>query len=227
VKSIKMFALSAIAAVVAVAAVGVASAGATPEHPLIGLCKTNTPILCAAANQFHVPSGGSIGTLSEATNPILEGTLTEKCATSKTEFKTSEEDKTTLNGQVTKLTFTGSCTPCTTVTTLGLPYTAKLSGSGEDYVLTSSGGAELTGCTFGVTCKFEGTGVTLLGVNTASGAEFKAEKEELKQTGGSAFFCGSTGKWSANYKITGVDLYNSSGALIAEDKGAAWLTLLK
>ncbi|HWA52617.1 MAG TPA: hypothetical protein VG816_00445 [Solirubrobacterales bacterium] len=204
-----------------------AVASATPEDPLIGLCKTNTPILCASGSLFHVPSGGSIGVLTEAKNPILKGTLTEKCNTSLSQFKTSEEDKTVLNGQITNLTFTGSCTPCSTVKTLGLPYTAKLSGSGEDYVLSSSGGAELSGCTFGVTCKFEGTGVTLLGVNTAEGAEFKAEEEELKQTGGNAFFCGSTGKWTANYKVIGVDLYNSSGTLLEEHKGPAWITLLK
>jgi hypothetical protein len=226
VKRTKMFGLATLAlAMVALAAAAVAVA--TPEHPLIGLCKTNTPVLCEAANQFKVPVGGSLDVLTEALNPTLKGTLSEKCDKSLSTFNTKEEDKTVLNGTVSALTFTGNCSPCTTVKVLNLPYTAKLSGSGEDYVLSSSGAAELTGCTFGVTCKFEGTGVTLLGKNTAAGAEFKAEEEELKQTGGSAFFCGSTGKWTANYKVIGVDLLNSSGGLIAEHKGAAWLTLLK
>jgi hypothetical protein len=228
VKSMKMFALIAIAALAAVAAVATAAAVASVEDPAVGLCKVkpNEKGLCPEASRFVVPVGGSLGTLVEATNPVLEGTLTEKCATSKSEFKTSEQDKKVLKGQVTKLTFTGSCTPCTTVTAVGLPYAATLEGNGTDYVQTSSGGASLTGCTFGLSCKFEGKNVTLLGANTAEGAEFKAEKEELEQTGGSAFFCGSTGKWSANYKVTAVDLYNSKGELTTEHKGPAYLDLL-
>src|SRR5262245_40992670 len=105
-----------------------AVASASVEDPFIGLCKKNPEkSLCASADQFHVPSGGSVGVLTEAKSPILKGTLTEKCNTSQSQFKTSEEDKEVLNGQITNLTFTGSCTPCTTVKTLGLPYTAKLS----------------------------------------------------------------------------------------------------
>jgi len=223
-----MFGVALLAMAVSMFAASVV-ASASPSDPFIGLCKVlpKGEELCPSVSQFHVPVGGSIDVLSEAKNPILKGTLTEKCNTSLSTFNTKEEDKEVLNGQVTALSFTGSCTPCTTVKTLGLPYTAKLSGSGSDYVLTSSGGAELTGCTFGVTCKFEGTGVTLLGVNSAEGAEFKAEEEELKQTGGNAFFCGSTGKWTANYKIIGVDLLDSAGKLIEEHKGPAWIVLLK
>lgn len=225
-KSMKIFALIAVAALAA-AAFATASAVASPEDPAVGLCKVNPgEKLCPEASRFLVPTGGSLGTLVEAKNPVLEGTLTEKCEKSNSEFKTSEQDKEVLNGQVTKLTFTGNCTPCTTVTALGLPYTATLAGNGTDYVQTSSGGASLTNCTFGLSCKFEGKNVTLLGVNTAEGAEFKAEKEELAQTGGSTFFCGSTGKWSANYKVTAVDLYNSKGELTTEHKGTAYLTLL-
>jgi len=225
-KSFKMLAIAVMVAAAAMAAIGVASASATPEDPFIGLCKANEEVLCKAENLIHVPAGGSLGTLAEAKNPVLVGALTEKCETSKSEFKTSEEDKEVLHGQVTKLTFEGNCTPCKKVTSLGLPYTATLASAGTDYVQTSSGGAELTECTFGVRCEFKGENVTLLGKNTAEGAEFKAEEELLKQTGGNTFFCGSTGKWTANYKVTAVYLYNSSGGLIAEDKGPLWLTLL-
>jgi hypothetical protein len=220
-----MFGLVMVAAV-AVMAFAATAAMATEQDPFIGLCKKNEPLLCLSGNQFHVPTGGSIDVLTEAKNPILQGTLTEKCEKSLSTFTTSEEHKKVLNGQVSNLTFTGSCSPCSTVKVLNLPYTANLAGSGEDYVLTSSGAAELTGCTFGVTCKFEGTGVTLLGSDTAEGAEFKAEAEELKQTGGNAFFCGSVGKWTANYKVIGIDLLNAEKKLIEEHKGPAWIYLL-
>jgi hypothetical protein len=229
VKTIKMFGLVAAAVVAAMAFIG-SSTAAAAEHGGIGLCKANEPLLCAEGNLVKVPSGGSIDVLTTAEAPVLKGTLTEKCNTSTSTFNTSEEMKNPVVGQVTELTFTGSCTPCSTVKTLGLPYEGKLSmaeeGEAGDWVLTSSGGAELSGCTFGVTCKFEGTGVTLLGKNTASGLEFKAEEEELKQTGGSTLFWGSTGKWTANYKAAVADLLNAKKEIIAKDS-PVWLTLLK
>jgi hypothetical protein len=183
-KSIKTFGLAVAAAGAVIALIGAGSAMAA--HDKIAVCTTNTPILCSVANRLKVPAGGSIDTLLLAVGVVIKGTLTEKCDQSLTTFKTEEEEKEVLNGQITFLTFTGNCSPCATVKVLNAPYTAKLA---------------ISGCTFGVTCKFEGTAVTLLGVNAAEGAEFKAEEEELKQTGGSAFFCGSTGKWTANYKI--------------------------
>lgn len=228
VKTMRMFGLVVVAAIAAMAFIG-SSTAAAEIHEGIGLCKANEPILCKAGNLITVPSGGSIDVSMTAEAPILKGTLTEKCNTSATTFNTTEEDKNPVLGHVTALSFSGACTPCSTVKTLGLPYEAKLSmtepGETGDYVLTSSGGAELSGCTFGVTCKFEGTGVTLLGKNTTSGIEFKAEEEELKQTGGSALFCGSVGKWTANYKGAVVELLTAKKETIKDSP--VWLTLLE
>lgn len=151
---------------------------------------------------------GTIDTIStltaKATNPALTGFLKETCEESKTKVK-SEGNAEGAKATVEELTFTGNCKPCSTVTTNGLPYTGKItmagSGSKEPYFLESKGEATLTGCPFGVKCKFATNNAKLklvLGANLA-GNEFRAENVPLTLVEGSAFFCGETGTWNANY----------------------------
>jgi hypothetical protein len=196
---IKVLGLAAFSALAAMAVLGAGTASAV-THDQLGLCKKLELVLCT--DLIPVGSGHFVG---NATNPVLEGTLAEKCASSFAKgLVTSALDATLMTVKIDELTFT-SCSPCSTVTVNNLP----LSGTGQmgtllgsDFTLTSKGNATLSNCTFGLTCKFGSESVTSL-VEMAEGGEsvLNTNKAVLNFEGGSEFFCGKTGKWNAKYGL--------------------------
>ena len=113
-----------------------------------------------------------------------------------------------LEGEITSVTFAGTCKPCSTVTMSGTPYPVKVihDETGEHLFLLIATGkirAKFTGCPLGVTCTFE-TGEVHLDANNRPGSTplILTLKNELKLVEGSAFACGSVGKWDANYVVT-------------------------
>jgi hypothetical protein len=186
---IKMLGIAAMLALTAMAFVGATSASASIKE--LTMCKAHEN-LCKKANILREIHG-------TATNPVLLGNLNEKCTSSLVVLKeTGLATTTTITGQVTTLTFTG-CSPCTTVTT-SPPYAA----SATKTAFTSAGSAVLGGCPFGINCKFGTKGTALEYGKNAEGlvTEAIAKEEVLTLEEGSAFFCGSSGKWDAVYKLT-------------------------
>lgn len=201
----KMLGLAALGAVAAMALLGTGSAfaEAEPAHHRVGLCEKQELLLCEAKWLIPVASGQLLG---KATNPVLEGTLAEKCTSSLAKGKiTGELDELKqLKGQIDSLTFTG-CSPCKNVKVNNLPLAAELTMAtigGSDWVFISKGNADLTECAFGLTCKFGSEKVTSLVEMTETGAVLNTNKAELQFEGGSEFFCGKTGKWNAKYALT-------------------------
>jgi len=189
-----------VAAAMAVMAFGASSASAAIDTCL-GFT-SNVSALTAAECTAH---GGTIHTESskitftaKATNPILKGSLEEKCNESNTTTKTKGDG--TPGIEVTALTFTGGCTPCPTVDTTP-PYAGTIVHEGGSFFLKVPGSATLLGCFGFATCKFSSEAVTLKFVAGANHTnnEFRAEAEKLTGPGG---LCGSTGTWTANYVVS-------------------------
>jgi hypothetical protein len=200
VRFIKTLGLAMVAAIAAMAFVAAAGAQAA-VHDQVGLCKKAELLLCS--DLIPVDSGQLLGT---ATNPKLVGNLEEVCESSKAVAsatgKLDEVGK--LKFSITSLTFTG-CKPCSTVT-VATPLAGELTMEtigGENWKYKSAGNAKLTGCPFGVTCKFGTTGAN-------TDIEYGPNKEDailntletvLTLEEGSAFICGSSGKWIAKYLL--------------------------
>lgn len=202
----KILGLAAFAAMSAMAFIGASAASAAPGD--IDVCLFSLPNNPALTEAGCKAVGGTIHTksskvkyTSKATNPILKGTLEEKCNESNTTVESKGDGTNGLT--VTSLSFTGSCTPCSEVETFA-PYSGEVIMEGENYFLKTSGGAKIKSCPFGVNCKFGSTNVTLKYVPGAGmgNNEFRAEAEELKLEEGSKLLCGSTGKWTANYVVS-------------------------
>lgn len=203
-KFIKMLGLSAVAVAAVMAFVGATSASANPID--VCLYSTGTPSGLTKAGCESVK--GTIDTeatkvtyQAKATNPVLAGSLSEKCNESNSTTTTKGDGTPGL--EVTALSFTGACTPCSSVDTF-TPYAGKVTHDGTNFLLESSGSAKLLGCPFGVSCKFGSSKITLKYVPGAghTNNEFRAEKETLNLEEGSAFICGSTGTWTANYVVS-------------------------
>jgi hypothetical protein len=217
--------LAAAATVLAAMALMVPGVASAQGHSAIAACKQNEPILCSEKNQVFLPVGGWGLLLSEAKNVKFEGTLSEECSSSSIVVKTSESHTNPIKGEITSLVFSG-CKPCTTATSFP-PYAGSLSmtNGSEDYVVSGAGSMKLSGCPFGVTCKFGTSSLELLVKNTKTGATLFAEKETFKLEEGSAFFCGSTGTWTGTYTAGSGHVVDSSGKVIETYK-QGWLSLV-
>ena len=193
----KMFGLASLAAIAAMAFLGASSASA--EFKKLTLCKVQQK-LCKAENLW----GANQEVVAKATNPVLKAAITQKCNESNTKGvgKQGSADADSTPSEITTLSFTGSCTPCSTVTTLGLPYSAELAMEGENDYLISSGEATLSGCPFGVTCTFGNSGVKLDTVEGTSPKVVANEEVLVFKKGTGEFFCGSKGTWTADYAVS-------------------------
>jgi ketopantoate reductase len=198
---IKMLGLAAFASIAAMAFVGVTTAAAVDN---VVLCTKNTsPNLCVAGGGTVLPKGTVVLATNEGT-PVLKGVLKEECKSSSVVGETSEEKGNPLNGKVTSVTFTNSCTPCSTVTMKLAPYTSHLNVAAEDkFTLTTLNIlAELSKCTFlNLTCNFVAEAVTVNVVNAATGALLETKNSTLNFEGGSGgeSLCGKVGTWEASY----------------------------
>jgi hypothetical protein len=202
-----MLSLVAMAAAMATALIGATSASAAPIDICLftkGEAKTLDAAGCnAVGGTIHTEEKGKpkVTFKAKAANPVLAGALSEKCNESNSTSVTKADGTPGL--EVTALSFTGACSPCSSVDTFA-PYNGSVIMEGENYFLKSSGSAKLLGCPFGVTCKFGSTNITLKYVPGPKHLfnEFRAEKETLNLEEGSALICGSTGTWTANYVVS-------------------------
>jgi hypothetical protein len=208
---IKMLGLAAFSALAAMAFLGAGTASAV-VHSQYGLCKAEKLVLCTAANLIPVGSGTLLGT---ATNPTLEGTLTETCekGTVKGKITGVLDEVGQLKGEIPKesVTFTG-CKPCTVVTVENLPYAAELkmlTNGGElltwpwELIVKGKIKATLDKCIFGAgSCIFEAAEIKGSITHTATGSTATI-LEPLTWVGGSLGegFCGKTGLWNAKYAL--------------------------
>jgi hypothetical protein len=201
-----MLGVAAFAAMVVTAFIGATAATAAPGDIDLCLYTSGTPALTeegclSVKGTIDTKSSPKVTFTAKATNPILKGTLEEKCNESNTTTETKGDG---TNGfLVTALSFTGSCTPCTKVKTFA-PYSGEIIMEGETYFLKSTGGAKLEGCPFGVNCKFGSKNITLKLVYGVAhlGNEFRAEEEPLTLEEGSKLLCGANGTWTANYAVS-------------------------
>jgi len=243
VRLIKMLGLAVVAAIASMAVVGIGTASAG-VHESIGFCLQNEGLLCAPANLIDPPEGGLLLILAHAELAELKNnaffSTPEKC---KSDTGISVKGKTALHpewgtmhnpilGEVVELTFTECSGPCKKAEAQGLPWKGKLqmsSPTGTWDLVSEEGGALLSECTFGTSCKYgvpTGGTVTLKGEDTLSGAVTKAEGVELKYQGGSGEgVCGSKGTWTASYAARPIHLKNSSGGDIGLHEHW-WYTLL-
>ena len=228
-KLMKILGLAMIAAVAVTAFAG--SASAARLHPLIKFCKAQELLLCANANTLETKGtlkGLQIGTGS------LEGTINQKCTggtiegtTEPTSVEGPGAEESRLLGKTSKLTFTG-CEPCKKITTTP-PFTTNLRHTSETeeeakklWLLEGSGNATFEECTFGVKCKFKATELKPAPFieMTATESIVNTNKAEMQLEEGSAFFCGSVGKWNAKYKL---ELELTAGGTVHN----VWPTLCK
>jgi len=203
-KYVKMLSLAAVAAIAAMAFVGASSASAATEE--VSLCKAEETE-CAAANVY----GAGTVLKAKSTNAILKGTLTEKCNESNTEAEiTSAGGMATgsLLGTINALSFTGSCSPCTTVTVENLKYVwhllHKTSPTLKWILDVLKPRAHLSGGLFCPSegCTFEAENVELEAVGSNTAPELIATEAPIPLVAGPKSLCGEVGKWSANYIVS-------------------------
>jgi hypothetical protein len=210
VKLTKILGLAAVAAMAAMAFAG--SASAARLHPLVRLCLKAELLLCTAANSVELK--GTLKGLQVGTG-TLEGTLNQKCTggeiTGSTGAMAESGEESWLAGEIKTLTFTG-CEPCTKITSTG-GFATKLRHPKEGaeeaklWFLQGGGNAIFEKCPFGINCKFGSTSLKPEPYIEMETGLINTDKAELKLEEGSAFFCGSTGKWNAKYKVD-LDLGN-------------------
>lgn len=204
---IKMLAFAAIAALAATALMAASSASAAQIDKCLLQANSKLKSLSQAECESH---NGIIDTTSVLTShsssPELIGTVKEICEKSSISMKSvgsAEGAKATIEA----LTFEGACKPCTSVIASGLPYTGKMTMSGEAYSLEIEGKATaiitLTGCPLGAKCSFSMSSTAklplTLNTTTYEGHEFSAKGVGLKFVGGSEAFCGEVINWTAGY----------------------------
>jgi hypothetical protein len=207
VRLIKMLGLAMVAAAAVMAFVGASTALAVHFEVL---CKENPVELCGPdkllpkGTILHAALEPLVNAKGEKQlHGVLLGQTNELCNESSVSGKVTQTSE--ILGEITAVTFTGGCTPCSTVTMEGLPYKVKVVHDlvGEHLwllLITGSIKAKFTGCPLGVSCTFETKEVHLDATNTAAGEPLILTLEnELTRVAGSEFFCGNTGKWDANY----------------------------
>lgn len=203
-----MLGLAAVAALATMAFVAATSASAN----VIDFCLTTAKVKeltkaeCDKVKGVIDSKSEKIHWKAKATNPELKGTLTETCEKSDAlgYILAGLESGKTGTFVVETLSFTGSCSPCTTVTVNGLPYTGdiKMDPAGT-YLAESPGSATISGgffC-FGNVCRFGTTSASLELVSTEEDTvnKFVAEEPLTVESGG--VFCGTTGTWKATYTV--------------------------
>jgi hypothetical protein len=205
---IKMFSLAALTAVVGMAFIGASSALAVLDPETV-ICKSNVE-LCPEAE--ILPKGAVITAvaLEGEKAPILLGQINEKCkkSTIKVEISSTGGMGQPLKGKEPTggggLTFS-ECSPCSTVTASAGEGTLEMTGANL-WSLNTSGSTKFSNCTFGVSCAFSGSAVSLTAQNDAAagGLLVLAEKAgPFKLTEGSKLLCGETGTWDAHYIAKG------------------------
>jgi len=199
VRNIKMLGLAVVAVAAFTSFIGVSSAAAAP-HELIGLCGAEELVLCKSP----LTAPQTITGTQEGNGVFVGGIFgTEECTGGTSTGKVEKVDTNPLVIKNLTFVFTG-CTPCTKVTVETIAE-AKVSMNtvlGNDWVLTGKGGAKFEGCPLGAKCKFGGSEVKTLIEMGGGKAWVNTNGTALKLEEGSAFLCGSEGKWTAKFNLT-------------------------
>jgi hypothetical protein len=194
--------LGTIAAFATMACVGASSASAA-THEVIQLCKAQELLLCATTNLIKHPLKGRF--LDLAGKGTFKGLFTITCTSGmgdSNEFAFGEKE---IKEELVALTFTGCEGGCTKVE---VKTAKRLIHTDLNLLiyrrLTHEVKVKFTGCTFGVTCTFEGN-LNLEIRMDAEGMFVDAGKENqsFKFVEGTKAFCGETGVW--NEGITRLD----------------------
>jgi hypothetical protein len=225
-RSIKAIGVGVLAVLAVIAAAGVGTANA--EDTNVTKCRFKEP-LCQQKNVIAPPAGGALVLLAQSTTePVIKtGFSTVKCGTSKLTGVTKKEMGDPLVGEITGLVFS-SCTGCKEVAAVGLGYESHVDMESEepgaDFALTFKLTLKLTGCSLGLTCKYNTKEILYLTVNTETGEpQLLANEQLLLREPGQSELCSETASLSASYKST-VDLQNEHGENIGEHK--FWWSLL-
>ncbi len=214
-----MLALAVTAALAVMAFVAAGSASAQEKH-LVVICEVPTKVgeLCPENKLYkHITVKAELEKLGEVKHAVLLGNVNELCEQSIVEGKTTQTSP--VLGEITNVTFTTGCKPCSTVTVSGYPFPVEIIHDEEAgvhlWLLIATGKirAKFTGCPFGVTCTFEAKEIHLDVENKETTPLVLTLENELTRVEGSELFCGNVGKWDANYLIT-----SPSPAYLALDK---------
>ncbi|HEX7245668.1 MAG TPA: hypothetical protein VF245_08905 [Solirubrobacterales bacterium] len=182
-----MIGLASIAAVAAMAFIGASSASATT------LCLKNLlPCLTGAEERKTEVNG--VSTDSKFTG----GLFTQTCKNNKMHAEVTNTAGEGAANVAATLTFNTECSPCKKVTASVESASLQWTPETMNGVVTGTGHAVFSECSFGAECQFGGTGVKL----TVEGNETNAKvlaNVKLKLEKGSAFVCGSEGVWTATF----------------------------
>lgn len=191
----KTLVLALLAAISATVLLSPAVAQATSD---IVMCKAEEEPVCSGPSwgEKLLKEGG-------ASDTVFKGAFEEKCKKSELHAKVLTNNNTILAVDIEKLTYS-ECTPCTTVTVVGLPYGGEVNVDAKDkYSWITPFVVEFSGCLMAMKCKFETSPLSLSIDNLFTGQHILlAIEEEIGFSGGSAVFCGKSTKWSATYTIT-------------------------
>ncbi len=207
----KMLGLATIAAVAAVAFIGIGSA--TAVH-LVVVCLEDPAGLCPKGKLkeagLGLPILGKLEALpTEKVHTVLLGALNVLCENSTIGGRITKSSP--LHGIITELTIS-SCTPCSRVAALNLPYLVKfhhdLTGEHLWLMLVEQDSetkpilVEVENCLTGNICNYKAEKVHLDVKNTAGGLPLVLSLENVfTYESGPKLFCGTEGKWDANYLV--------------------------
>jgi hypothetical protein len=209
VRLIEKASLGAMLILVAIGSVGVVSASAGTAGMCLGFLEYDKNGKATCNGKFHIDE--VVAFKAKASKPKIESSLAETCKESNLELSINLAEELGKEGslKVTALTFAGECTPCSTVEVTGLPYVqgkfAMPSEAQDDFVLESNAGSiTMSGCPFGITCKFSTKKANLkyraAAANSMTENAFEAEGVKMEVQGSE--LCGSTASWFAKYVVS-------------------------
>jgi hypothetical protein len=209
-KLIKLTLLAAIAAVSATAFIGASTASAL--HPWYHICAENTLLGCAKRVKHPL-----LGRIVPVVGPgLFKAGFEIKCTkgAGKSNLVSSQQEN-AFKATLEELNFSecsGGCTKVKVITPQAVELNMATDG-GSDYRLKSNNAkVEFFECTFGVKCKFEGNLNLAVGMD-AEGYFADPAGTAFSLIEGSAFLCGSTGKWESGRTRIGWQLDDVAGTV--------------
>ena len=202
-KHLKILGLAVVAAMALTAFVGVGTAAAGPTELYVGHTTAGNTDNTGGVEIHATIAAGTSALLSDTS-----GELADTCKASTVLGKTTNTTATTLDGNISSLTW-GECDfPTKTLTgkegSLDITYVGDKNADGQGDGTVTGTGSEVTVLVFGFIDCIYGTGAgTHLGTlsgSTAGHASLAINATIELQSGG--FGCPETTKWVANYTVT-------------------------
>lgn len=204
-RSLKMLGLLTALALTAMALVGAGSAAAgTQVTGCLGTLEIKDGQM-KCVGEYDLKSNMNIN--ASASESAFEGGFSESCGKSNLAMvlTTGKEAGTEGMLNVTGLSFSGECKPCSKVEATGLPYsngTVLMPSESENSFAFETGAINMTmsGCPLSISCEYSAKNAQLKYIVSESFTtnELRAEGVVLEKVGGSEF-CWPTTKWSATY----------------------------